>query len=148
MVISSLGSLELGNEIISSVLGLIGVIASLITLGYGVSVVKNAIIKSDEIPDFDLQTNIVDGLKMAVISIVYYIIPFVIGTFFLFMNTHIICNFLIQCNLLQNYQIILLPSYNLLSVFQYYSNKRYCNHIFRLHTLEREFQHPSLIFQP
>ena len=46
MVISSLGSLELGNEIISSVLGLIGVIASLITLGYGVSVVKNAIIKS------------------------------------------------------------------------------------------------------
>lgn len=79
MVISSLGSLELGNEIISSVLGLIGVIASLITLGYGVSVVKNAIIKSNEIPDFDLQTNIVDGLKMAVISIVYYIIPFVIA---------------------------------------------------------------------
>ena len=76
------------------------------------------------------------------------IIPFVIGTFSLFMNTHIICNLLIQCNLLQNYQIILLLSYNLLSVFQYYSNKRYCNHIFRLHTLEREFQHPSLIFQP
>ena len=76
------------------------------------------------------------------------IIPFVIGTFFFFMNTPIICNLLIQCNLLQNYQIILLPSYNLLSVFQYYSNKRYCNHIFRLHTLEREFQHPSLIFQP
>lgn len=75
------------------------------------------------------------------------IIPSVIGNFLLFMSTHIVCNLLTQHNLLQNCQIILSPLCNLLSVFQYYSNKRYHNHTSRLHTFEQEFQHPSLIFQ-
>lgn len=40
MVVSSLGSLEIGNAIISSVLGIVAAVASIITSGYSVSVVK------------------------------------------------------------------------------------------------------------
>lgn len=78
MVVSSLGSLEIGNAIISSVLGIVAAVASIITSGYSVSVVKKAIVKSDEIPDLDLRENIIDGLKMIVMLIVYYIIPIII----------------------------------------------------------------------
>ena len=78
MAISSLGSLDLGNETLTLILGIIGLIASIIAGGYGVSIVKNAIIRSDEIPDFDLQTNLIDGIKMIILAIVYYIIPFII----------------------------------------------------------------------
>lgn len=78
MTISSLGSLDLGNETLTLILGIIGFIASIIAGGYGVSIVKNAIIRSDEIPDFDLQTNLIDGIKMIILAIVYYIIPFII----------------------------------------------------------------------
>ena len=78
MVVSSLGSLEIGNAIISSVLGIVVAVASIITSGYSVSVVKKAIVKSDEIPDLDLRENIIDGLKMIVMLIVYYIIPIII----------------------------------------------------------------------
>lgn len=78
MVVSSLGSLEIGNAIISSVLGIVAAVASIITSGYSVSVVKKALVKSDEIPDLDLRENIIDGLKMIVMLIVYYIIPIII----------------------------------------------------------------------
>ena len=69
---------EIGNAIISSVLGIVAAVASIITSGYSVSVVKKAIVKSDEIPDLDLRENIIDGLKMIVMLIVYYIIPIII----------------------------------------------------------------------
>ena len=47
MAISSLGSLDLWNETLTLILGIIGFIASIIAGGYGVSIVKNAIIRSD-----------------------------------------------------------------------------------------------------
>lgn len=63
---------------ILAVAGIIGIIFSVILSGYGVSVIRNAINNSREIPDFDFMTNLIDGIKAIIIGIVYFIIPVII----------------------------------------------------------------------
>ena len=46
--------------------------------GYGVAVIRNTIKNSDEIPGIDPVANIIDGIKVAIIGIVYYIIPLIL----------------------------------------------------------------------
>lgn len=58
---------------------IIGIIFAIILSGYSVDVIKNAIGRSIEIPDFDFMTNFINGLKALVISIVYMIIPIIIA---------------------------------------------------------------------
>ncbi|WP_299523795.1 DUF4013 domain-containing protein [uncultured Methanobrevibacter sp.] len=78
MLLSALGSLSFGNAAIDGILVIISFVALIISLGYGIAITRSAIEKSDEIPDLNLETTIVDGLKMVVLSIVYYIIPTII----------------------------------------------------------------------
>ena len=78
VLISSIGSLNFGKAIINAIMVIIGFIALVITFGYGLSITRNAIANSDEIPMLDLKVHLIDGIRMLVLSIVYYIIPTII----------------------------------------------------------------------
>ena len=58
--------------------GVVSFIASLLVSGYGVSVIKSSIEKSDDIPSISFLDNLIDGIKFIIINIVYFIIPVVI----------------------------------------------------------------------
>lgn len=53
--------------------------------GYSLNVTKKGIDKSNEIPDFDYANNFVDGIKLLIIDIVYFLITIIITTALLFM---------------------------------------------------------------
>jgi hypothetical protein len=78
VLVSSLGFVNFGNEVLTGLLRIIGFIIGILVSGYCLSIVKNAIILSDEVPTIDIQTNFIDGIKMIVLLIVYYIIPSII----------------------------------------------------------------------
>ena len=52
--------------------------------GYSLNVIKKGIDNSIEIPEFDFANNFVDGIKLLVIDIVYFLIPTVITIALLF----------------------------------------------------------------
>ena len=60
------------------ILLLISTLVSIFVLGYGINILRNSISKSDEMPDFNIKTNFIDGLKHIVVSFVYLIIPLVV----------------------------------------------------------------------
>lgn len=72
----------LGNDsvssIISIILGIISIIATLIIYGYGLDITRKTIALESEIPDFNWAKDIVDGIKLLIVEIVYYIIPVII----------------------------------------------------------------------
>ena len=68
-----------GNSALLIILVIIGIIFAVMLSGYGVAVIRNAIRHSDEIPGIDPVTNLVDGIKVAIIGIVYYIIPIILA---------------------------------------------------------------------
>lgn len=70
--------LGIENFIIISILGIISLIVGIIIDGYAVSVIKKGIENSSEIPGIDIVSNFVDGIKVIVISIVYFIIPIIV----------------------------------------------------------------------
>ncbi|MDO5850261.1 MAG: DUF4013 domain-containing protein, partial [Methanobacteriaceae archaeon] len=53
---------------------IISIIVALITGGYAISLIKNSINLSDELPCISLANNIVDGVKLLVVALVYIII--------------------------------------------------------------------------
>lgn len=63
---------------------IISVLFSFVMAGYSLNVLKNGIDNSIEIPEFDFANNFVDGIKLLVIYIVYFIIPTVITIALLF----------------------------------------------------------------
>ncbi len=70
-----------GIELNTAVLGILGIISLIlyfVTEGYILSVIKESINLSDEIPALSIMENLIDGLKLLVIEIVYYIIPTII----------------------------------------------------------------------
>lgn len=66
------------EEINNEILFLISIIVSIFVLGYGISILRNSIDKSDDMPDFNIKNNFIDGLKHLVVSFIYLIIPFLI----------------------------------------------------------------------
>ena len=74
-IITSFG---IDNSLITFIVLLIGLIFSIILSGYGVDVIRKGLERSDEIPDIDLMTNLVNGIKSLIISIVYFLIPIII----------------------------------------------------------------------
>ena len=65
-------------ELSPTLLGIFALISFLlyfVTEGYILSVMKESINLGDEIPVLDIVANFIDGLKLLVIQIVYYIIP-------------------------------------------------------------------------
>ena len=82
------------NAAVIELLGIVSLILYFVTEGYILSVLKESINFSDEIPALDIFANLVDGLKLLVVEIVYYIIPAILvlivgwlsGTFSAAMN--------------------------------------------------------------
>jgi hypothetical protein len=60
---------------VMAVSGVVSFIAGLLISGYGVSIVKSAIEKSGDVPGISFVGNIVDGVKVIVITLIYYAIP-------------------------------------------------------------------------
>lgn len=67
------------NEIVTAVLTVISVIIYVIILGVSISIIRSTIQGSDEIPMISPETNIIDGIKSFVISIIYLLIPTLIS---------------------------------------------------------------------
>lgn len=75
-----------GTESFMVILGfIIAVLFSIVMLGYSINVIKKGIDNSNEIPDFDFANNFVDGIKVLIIGLVYFIIPIIITLVLLFM---------------------------------------------------------------
>lgn len=51
---------------------------TLLTWGYGLSVVRESITLNDEIPDFDWVKNFVDGIKRFLVMFIYFLIPTIV----------------------------------------------------------------------
>ncbi|MCL2156530.1 MAG: DUF4013 domain-containing protein [Methanobrevibacter sp.] len=61
------------------VMGIILFLTSAIISGYGISVIRKTLFNPDKVPSFDLVKNLVSGLKLAILSVVYYLIPVAIS---------------------------------------------------------------------
>ena len=70
-------NIELNGTIIA-ILGLVSILLYFVEEGYILSVIKETINLNDEIPALDIVANFIDGLKLLVVQIVYYIIPAII----------------------------------------------------------------------
>lgn len=64
---------------------IIGLIFTILVAGYTINVIKNAIDGSSEIPGLDFANNFVDGIKVTIIAIIYFIIPIIITLILLVM---------------------------------------------------------------
>ena len=64
--------------ILTAILFIISLIIGLIITGYQVYITKTGIDMDDEAPEFDWKNDIVTGLKMLIVNIVYMIIPTII----------------------------------------------------------------------
>ncbi len=61
-------------------------IISIIVSGYALSVVKETLLNSEIVPSIDLVKNLISGIKIAIVSIIYYLIPLVITLFVSYLN--------------------------------------------------------------
>lgn len=68
----------IGADIVLIISSVLTIVIGLIINGYGLSITKETIFNSEELPEFNWGKNIVDGLKIVILYIVYYIIPFLI----------------------------------------------------------------------
>ena len=66
------------NAAVLGILGIISIILFFVTEGYILSVIKESINLNDEIPALSIMENFIDGLKLLIVEIVYYIIPTII----------------------------------------------------------------------
>lgn len=64
--------------IIGIILVILGIILSFIISGYQISILKSGIDHDELAPDFDWKNDLITGIKMLVVSIVYFIIPAII----------------------------------------------------------------------
>ena len=64
---------------------IIAIVFSVILSGYSIDVIKRGIDNSNEIPDFDFTNNFVEGIKVLIIGLVYFLIPIIITLVLLFM---------------------------------------------------------------
>ena len=64
--------------IIGVILFILGIIVALILSGYQLGILKTGIDLNDEAPSFDWKNDLINGIKLLVVSIVYFIIPAII----------------------------------------------------------------------
>lgn len=57
---------------------LLYIITMIIIGGYAVSIIRKTLALEEDLPAFEWGANIIDGIKLSLLSIVYYIIPFVV----------------------------------------------------------------------
>ncbi|MCL2116252.1 MAG: DUF4013 domain-containing protein [Methanobrevibacter sp.] len=65
-------------DLIYLVFVLLAFVVTLISSGYALSIVRTTIGLEENIPDFKWSENIIDGIKVLVLSIAHFIIPFVL----------------------------------------------------------------------
>nr|WP_295000515.1 DUF4013 domain-containing protein [uncultured Methanobrevibacter sp.] len=65
----------ISNEALNVIGGIIGLIFTLILSGYSLDIIKYAFDNSDEYPMIDIAANFVDGVKVLIINIIYFIVP-------------------------------------------------------------------------
>lgn len=70
-------NIELNGGILA-LLGIVSILLYFVTEGYILSVLKESINFNDEVPALDIVANFIDGLKLLIVQIVYYIIPTII----------------------------------------------------------------------
>ena len=75
---SMLTAFKIEGTAVLAIGAIVGLIFSLILAGYNLKVVKNGIDHSSAVPDFDFVGDLVNGIKVLIISIVYFIIPLII----------------------------------------------------------------------
>lgn len=88
-IISGLGTIFGGfgyraTGIVSSILGILSFIVSIIIFGYELSVIKEGAEKGNTIPGIEPVKNFIDGIKYIILAIVYFIIPAIITIVLLF----------------------------------------------------------------
>ena len=64
--------------ILTAILAILAIVISFIISGYQIGIIKSGIIQVDEAPSFDWANDLVTGIKMLVVSIVYFIIPTIV----------------------------------------------------------------------
>lgn len=67
------------NSAFATIWAIVALIVSILLVGYGLSVLKNAIDLDDGIPSFDWMKNFVDGIKSLVVQIIYMIVPTIVS---------------------------------------------------------------------
>lgn len=91
-VILLVGSLldSLGVYTDNASIGVLGTILSLIVsvfiLGYSLDILKFGIDLKDEFPMIDIKNNLKNGVKMIIVSIIYYLIPIIITVVAIFLT--------------------------------------------------------------
>lgn len=79
LVMSLCGSLgQFKNDAFAIIGGIISFVLVLVVSGYSLDVIKFGIELNDALPSLDLKDNIINGIKLFIVNIVYYIIPAII----------------------------------------------------------------------
>ena len=77
-----LAILSIDNQIILAIVGFIlfilGIIGSFIVSGYQLGILKSGIDQVDEAPAFEWKNDFINGIKVLIVNIVYFIIPAII----------------------------------------------------------------------
>lgn len=66
---------------------IISLIGSFVLYGYCLFIIKAGIYRSNIIPNFDLKHNLVKGIKLFIINLIYFIIPIIITVMVAFITT-------------------------------------------------------------
>lgn len=85
-ILSVLGVNQSFYLIFAFILFILGVVVALIITGYQVGVLKSGIDHDESAPAFDWKNDFITGLKMLVLSIVYFIIPFIVTLIMMFVT--------------------------------------------------------------
>lgn len=77
-----LAVLSIDNQFVLAIVGVIlfilGIILSFIISGYQLGILKSGIDQVDEAPSFDWKNDLINGIKVLVVNIVYFIVPAII----------------------------------------------------------------------
>ncbi|MGL4669959.1 MAG: DUF4013 domain-containing protein [Methanobacteriaceae archaeon] len=78
-VVSNIASiLHLGTGVLGIIFAIVSLVLVLFISGYGINVIKESINKNSEIPAFAPTDNFITGIKVLVVSLIYYIIPTIV----------------------------------------------------------------------
>jgi len=64
--------------VLASLINVMSIVATLIMWGIGLSIIRETIKSNNQLPELDIKNNFIDGIKYAVVGMVYLVIPIVI----------------------------------------------------------------------
>ncbi|WP_455645590.1 DUF4013 domain-containing protein, partial [Methanosphaera sp.] len=78
-LLSIVYNLNTTNLSLAVILVLVGILFEILKYGVSLDVMRSAMNKSDDIPQFDLRRNFIEGIKSLIVTIIYYIIPVLVS---------------------------------------------------------------------